>query len=225
MAIFRKIHTSFWGDPYISGLTPEQKYFYLYLLTNERTRQCGIYEISKRQICYDTGYNIDTVSKILDFFILGEKVRFNPDTNEIAIKNWGKYNSSESPQVKACINQELTKIKDKVLIEYVYSIHTVVIPPHNKNKNKNKNKKKGTATTTPIFNEVKAYFLENGFSERLAKKAFDYYEDSGWVDKNGKQVLNWKQKMQSVWFTEDQDSSDQPEKFSDEWKKNPNNWL
>ena len=69
-------------------LTPEQKYFFLYLLTNEKTSQCGIYEITKRHICYDTWYNIDTVSKLLNFFIEAGKIKYNYDTSEVAIKNW-----------------------------------------------------------------------------------------------------------------------------------------
>lgn len=141
MAIFRKIHTSFWSDSFIQSLTPEQRYFFLYLLTNEKTKQCGIYDISKRQICFDTGYNIDTVSKLLDYFINTGKIMFSEDTNEIAVKNWQKYNGSTSPKVQSCIDQELINIKNRVLIEYVYSIDTVGILHRNKNKNKNKNKK------------------------------------------------------------------------------------
>jgi len=117
MAVFRKIHTQFWGDPFTQDLTPEQKYFYLYLITNDKTKQCGIYEITKRQMCYDTGYNIDTVSKLLEYFISCNKIRYNPETNELAIKNWDKYNGSTSPKVQSCINQELISIKDTVLIE------------------------------------------------------------------------------------------------------------
>lgn len=138
MAVFRKIHTQFWGDPFTQDLTPEQKYFYLYLITNDKTKQCGIYEITKKQMCYDTGYNIDTVSKLLDFFISSKKIWYNSDTNELAIKNWDKYNGSSSPKVQSCINEELMSIKDTVLIEYLYSIDRVSILHRNKNKKKNK---------------------------------------------------------------------------------------
>ena len=53
MAIFRKIHTSFWSDPFIQDLDNDHRLFYLYLLTNERTKQCGIYEISKKQMAFE----------------------------------------------------------------------------------------------------------------------------------------------------------------------------
>ena len=119
MAIFRKIHTLFWGDTFVQSLSPERKYFYLYLLTNEKTRQCGIYEITKRQISFDTGYTIDTVSVLLNFFIEAGKVKYNEDTQEMAIKNWKKYNDSTSPKVQILVNKELKSVKDRSLIEYL----------------------------------------------------------------------------------------------------------
>ena len=124
MAIFRKVHVSFWRDEFIEGLTPEQKYFYLYLLTNDRTTQCGIYEITIRQMCFDTGYNDETIKKLLEYFISKGRLMYSESTKEIALKNWSKYNDSNSPKVKACIDNELIKVKNRVLIEYLYSMHT-----------------------------------------------------------------------------------------------------
>ena len=124
MAIFRKIHTSFWADTFVQDLDTDHKLFYLYLLTNERTKQCGIYEISKKQISFDTGYSIDKVSKLLNYFIKVGKIMYNDITKELAIKNWNKFNSSSSPKVVSCINTELYNIKDRVLIEYVNGIYT-----------------------------------------------------------------------------------------------------
>ena len=124
MAIFRKVHVSFWRDEFIEGLTPEQKYFYLYLLTNDRTTQCGIYEITIRQMCYDTGYNDETIKKLLEYFINKGRLMYSESTKEIALKNWAKYNDSNSPKVRACIDKELIKVKNRVLIEYLYSMDT-----------------------------------------------------------------------------------------------------
>lgn len=130
MAIFRKIHVQFWGDVFIQSLTPEQKFFFLYLLTNERTKQCGIYEITTRQISFDTGYTVETVLRLMEFFTNSGKIKFSRDTNEIAIKNWDKYNSSDSPSVKNLVNKEIASVKNKVLVEWVQSGDTV--SPHNK---------------------------------------------------------------------------------------------
>jgi len=130
MAIFRKVHTQFWSDPFVQTLSPEKRYFFLYLLTNEKTRQCGVYEISKRHISYDTGYTINTVSILLAYFISEKKILFSEATNEIAIKNWNKYNGNPSPKVQKLVNEELAKVKNKELIQYLYPTNTVSI--HNR---------------------------------------------------------------------------------------------
>lgn len=124
MAAFRKISVTFWSDSFVGELTPEQKYFYLYLMTNDKTTQCGIYETSIRKICFDTGYNSETIHKLLEFFEQKNKIRFSKETNEIALLNWVKFNESNSPKVLACVEKELKQVKNRVLIEYLYSMDT-----------------------------------------------------------------------------------------------------
>ena len=47
MSTFRKIYTKFWKDgKVIEELTPEAKFFFIYLLTNPATTQIGIYQIT-----------------------------------------------------------------------------------------------------------------------------------------------------------------------------------
>lgn len=125
MAIFRKVHTQIWSDPFFSELENEKKIFYLYILTNERTRQCGIYEISKKHMAFDLGISIEKVSNLIKFFSKCGKIHFSDTTNEIAVKNWAKYNYSTSPKVVKCIESELKNVKNRVLIEYIYSIDSV----------------------------------------------------------------------------------------------------
>lgn len=64
-----------------------------------------------------------------------------------------------------------------------------------------KDKKKRFVPPSQI--EVVDYFNQNGYSNESAIKAFNYYETGNWKDGKGNQVKNWKQKMQSVWFKED----------------------
>lgn len=52
-------------------------------------------------------------------------------------------------------------------------------------------------------NEIIDYFKDKGYTEESAKKFYDFYSVSDWKDSNGKKVINWKQKAQSVWFTEE----------------------
>lgn len=137
MAIFRKVHTSFWSDPFVMDLDKEKKLFYLYLLTNERTKQCGVYEISKRQMSFDLGVSIDTINKLLNHFISCDKILYHEDTQELALRNWFKFNRSSSPKVLSCINKEFEDVKNEKLIDYVKGdykadksdIHTLEVKP------------------------------------------------------------------------------------------------
>ncbi|WKZ68112.1 MAG: hypothetical protein QY331_09110 [Melioribacteraceae bacterium] len=133
MAIYRNVHISFWSDPFVLELTPEEKYFFLYLMTNSKTSQIGIYELPKSIIQFETGYNNDTVEKLMSKFIDYGKIKYDQKTKEVLLNNWLKYNYSNSPKVIACMEKELKSIKSKqlknefyrVCKQYQYSINTL----------------------------------------------------------------------------------------------------
>lgn len=64
-------------------------------------------------------------------------------------------------------------------------------------------KEKKTAFSPPTLQEVKDYFTSKWYLEDCAERAFDYYDVAWWVDSKGNKVRNWKQKMNSVWFKEE----------------------
>ncbi|CAG9609133.1 DnaD domain protein [Pseudoneobacillus rhizosphaerae] len=122
MAKFRMVRVDFWRNPVVlEEMSPEDKYFYLYLLTNPNTTQIGIYQITKKQMAFDLGYSIESVHALMERFIHHHKViRYNPETRELAIKNWGKYNLQKGGKpIMDCIYSELNEVVDKSLIQYV----------------------------------------------------------------------------------------------------------
>jgi len=125
MAIYRQIQTTFWQDDFVLQLTPEEKYFYLFLLTNSKTKQCGIYQLPMPIIIVETGYNQETVEKLLNRFIDYGKIIYSSRTKEIGIVNWPKYNPAESPKVRVCVQRELKDVKDRTLIDKIYPMHRV----------------------------------------------------------------------------------------------------
>ncbi len=138
MAIYRQIQTSYWQDDFVLNLTPEEKYFYLYLLTNSKTKQCGIYQLPMPIIIVETGYNQETVEKLMRRFIDYGKIIYSPKTREIGILNWPKYNPMESPKTKACVTKELKEVKDKTLIDRIYPIQGVSQKEQEEEKEKEK---------------------------------------------------------------------------------------
>ncbi|WP_235749682.1 DnaD domain-containing protein [Neobacillus bataviensis] len=127
MARYRMVRTDFWKNPVVmEEMTPEDKYFYVYLLTNPQTTQIGIYKITKKQMAFDLGYSIESVHALMERFTLHHKlIRYNPETRELAIKNWGKENLQNGGKpVMDCIFSELKEVEDYSLIPYVSeSIH------------------------------------------------------------------------------------------------------
>jgi hypothetical protein len=116
MAIYRQVYITFWQDPFIMELTPEEKYFYLYLMTNSKTKQCGCYELPKRIMEFETGYNRETVDKLLARFIEYGKIQYDDDTSEILLLNWLKYNPVNNVNIEKCVYKEMALIKSSGLL-------------------------------------------------------------------------------------------------------------
>jgi hypothetical protein len=119
MAAYRQVHISFWQDPYIEDLSPKEKYFYLYLMTNSRTKQCGCYEISMKLIKYETGLTQQEIDSYIEKLSTGKKIGYDKQNQEFLLLNWLKHNSFKSPKVLACIEKELEFVKTQSFIDYI----------------------------------------------------------------------------------------------------------
>lgn len=114
MAVYRPVHVSFWQDSFVLDLTPEEKYFYLYLMTNSKTSQSGIYELPLRIIETDTGYNRETVMKLLERFAEYGKINYNQKTKELFLINWLKFNPIKNVNIEKCVLKEIQSVKDQI---------------------------------------------------------------------------------------------------------------
>lgn len=65
---------------------------------------------------------------------------------------------------------------------------------------KNKKKIEESVFTPPSLSEVEKFFIDNGYSDEVARRAYDGYSVAGWKDSRGKQIISWRQKMIHVWF-------------------------
>jgi len=182
---YRQVQVSFWQDAFVLDLTPEEKYFYIYLMTNSKTSQIGIYELPKRIIEIETGYNRETVNKLLKRFEEYGKISYNEDSREIMLLNWAKYNWNNSPKVIKRISEELRNVKhfpfaiaylkaveplrgEGVEIDLPYSIDTVSIPNRkdkekDKEKDKDKENMSGSSNaddSSPPYSEIINYLNE-----------------------------------------------------------------
>lgn len=117
MSKYRSVQVSFWQDAFVLDLTPEEKYFYIYLMTNSKANQIGIYELPKRIIETETGYNRETVDKLLLRFTEYGKILYYDPTKEIMLINWSKHNWNNSPKVVKRVEYELREVKHELFLD------------------------------------------------------------------------------------------------------------
>ena len=125
MAVYRNISMDFWTDPkVVDDFTPEDKYFHIYVLTNPHTNLCGCYEVSLKQIADETGYNADTVSRLIARFQNVHKtLEYCKETKEILILNWYKYNWTASPKLDKPLLKGIESIKNEKFRNYVGALY------------------------------------------------------------------------------------------------------
>lgn len=105
---------SFWTDSkVVDEFTPEDRYFYLYLMTNPHTNLAGCYEISLKQASDETGYTKDVILNLLERFEqVHNVIRYSKETKEVLLLNWSKFNWTRSKDFQKPLNKEIELVKN-----------------------------------------------------------------------------------------------------------------
>ena len=177
MGIKRVVDISFWTDSKIIYFTPEDKYFFLYLLTNPHTTQLGIYEINVRQCGFEMGYSEDAVKTMFERFENKYKV-IKRCGEEIAIKNFLRYSILKGGKpVEDCLEREVKRVKNKSLLNYIKTsiegksdvnetvqrFFASLVLNENESDNENDNDNEDTSTYRPRI-------VKNGSDTQIAEK-------------------------------------------------------
>jgi hypothetical protein len=120
MSTQRYISTSFWDDEWIQTLDPSEKLLYLYLMTNPLTNIAGAYKITVRRMVFDTGFNAETISRLLGKFEKAKKAYHHQEY--MILPSWPKHQKWEKKAtIKIGIDSELKSIPEGIK-EYMVSI-------------------------------------------------------------------------------------------------------
>lgn len=124
MAVYRVLQMAFWTDSKVDDdFTPEDKYFYLYLLTNPHTNLAGCYEVSMKQMTRETGYNEDTIMRLLKRMESEHNViRYSKETKEVLILNWSKYNWTASEKYRKPLLSNIEAVKCDAFRSYLTAL-------------------------------------------------------------------------------------------------------
>lgn len=115
---------SFWEDEKVVELfSPEDKYFFLYLLTNPHSNQLGIYPLLPKKAAFETGYSPEAIMVLLDRFENKyHMLRYSKETSEVAVANFLVHSIIRGGDV---IYDNLIRaseaVKDKTLLVYIYN--------------------------------------------------------------------------------------------------------
>lgn len=203
----RIIHTKFYQDSYILSLEPLERWFFLYLLTNERVEKTGAYELPLQIARVETGLEVEEMNKYLSKFQTSGKIFYIE--GYVVIKNILKYQdySKGSEKQVQSYNKELNSLPKRVLDIVLNNDLTSSELVSNQletgsklvinNKEEIINNKKEIIKEEnlkkfkkPTIEEIETYCLERQNSVN-AEKFYNYYESNGWrVGKNP--MKDWK---------------------------------
>lgn len=119
MEVFTKVERGYWQDEFILELTPEQKFFYLYLMSNSKVNTLGAYVFPLTMSTVELGYNKETVLKLLDHFAQVGKIIWDETTKEVFLLNWSKRNWNRKTATLRALKKDFDALKSPVLREKI----------------------------------------------------------------------------------------------------------
>lgn len=120
----RIVCISFWDDKKVVDMfSAEDKYFYLYLLTNPYTTQLGIYRLILKKAAFDLSWSLENVMVLVDRFQNKyDLIRYSEQTGEIAIKNYLRHSIIKGGKpVMDCLLADEKAVQDRSLLKYIYN--------------------------------------------------------------------------------------------------------
>lgn len=111
----RSVQDRFWSDGWVRKLNPLDRYLFLYLLTNEHTSWCGIYELEIGQMAFESGIDERDLERSM-LPRLSPKIIYLDGW--VWVPNWVKHHMSESgnlsPQQKEGITKAMEKVPEQI---------------------------------------------------------------------------------------------------------------
>ena len=206
MSKLRSVSTSFWSDPFIEDLTPNQKLLFLYLITNDKTNMLGIYEVSTRKISFETGIGKDDITEGLNEFERLGKVKYIG--NYVILINYMKHQNFNTNMKKSAIDiynslpnklkhSKLSVSKDNPLegFESLLDLYGMVSKVEYEVEGEGKDEIE-VKTKIPTEEEFLAYAVSNisNINKLDVRLKYRAWKEGGW--KTGgdkpKHIKNWK---------------------------------
>lgn len=116
MGNYNPIYKALWTSQKFNQLNTTEKLVYLYLLTNEKTQQSGIYSILIKQIACDCELELTEVEQALDKMSELGMIKYWKDTGLLFIHKFFKYSKG---MIKSPKNLDGTLKRQRELLKNV----------------------------------------------------------------------------------------------------------
>ncbi len=157
-------------------------------IIEELYQNTNVLRLNCERIAFELRVSKDVVTSVIGEFDLFE---FNDNNfSSLSVQKRLDERANKSEKARLSVNKRWSNTN---VIRTQYDSNTIKESKVNENK----------VIYIPTVDEVELYFLEKGYTKECAIKAFNYYQENNWKDSRNNQVKNWKQKMQGVWFKEE----------------------
>ena len=157
-------------------------------IIEELYQNTNVLHLNYERIAFELRSDVSSIKSIINdfnlFVISGENF------SSLSVQKRLDERTNKSEKARLSVNKRWS---DTNVLQTKYDSNTI-------KERKGKEKK---VIYTPNIDEVEMYFKENGYTKESAVKAFHYYQENNWKDSRNNQVKNWKQKMQGVWFKDE----------------------
>ena len=117
MKDFTKIERSFWESDEARDMTPEEKYFWFYLQTNGNVNTLGCYIFRMRRAADETGYNQETIEKLLHRMVELERIAWDVQTGEVFLVHFAELCWNRQTATLRAITSDLKAVKSRHMLD------------------------------------------------------------------------------------------------------------
>lgn len=118
---YRAIDTATWRDPFFENLRPYAKLLFLHTWTNDVCTPSGLYEVSKKRMEFEVGFEIDDVVEEL-----APKIEINLNKNIVWVKNFFRRQCA-SPQFATAAVKAIKLIDVEYKNKFLEYNHDILI--------------------------------------------------------------------------------------------------
>lgn len=180
----RSIDSRFWADGWVRKLNALDRYLFLYLLTNDHTTWCGVYELDIAMMAFESGIDREDLERAMLPRLSPKAVYVD---GWVYVPNWMKYHLSSSgtvsPQHKKGFDAAWKTVPERIRLK-IKEIGCEVYPMVGVSPS--------TSTSTSIPANAEEKDIPIGYDERPAKTSKAKYP-------NALTVFSWFPNPQKSW--------------------------